>query len=149
MVSVRCKVQWNGRTQKSGHQTRDKAQRPSLTHIVLFAAASLQELADTDEKGDEDQGEDDGDDDDFHFCQQLTVHLLVHAVSCCNNNKDYITNTALSTRLYTLSLISHLIYPLTAKVVGAPQMILQPVPSTFLCSPLPSEIWRTPGLYIP
>ena len=44
---------------------------------------------------------------------------------------------------------SHLIYPLTARVVGAPQMILQPVCSIFPCSPLPSGTWRTPGLSIP
>ena len=30
-----------------------------------------------------------------------------------------------------------IIYPLTARVVGAPQMILQPVSSIFPCSPLP------------
>ena len=42
-----------------------------------------------------------------------------------------------------------IIYPLTAKVVGAPQMILQPVFSIFPCSPLPFETCRTPGLSIP
>ena len=40
-------------------------------------------------------------------------------------------------------------YPLTAGVVGAPQMTSQLVPSIFLCSPLPSGAWRTPGLSIP
>ena len=44
---------------------------------------------------------------------------------------------------------SHLIYPLTARVVGAPQMISQPVSSIFPCSPLPSGTWRTPVLSIP
>ena len=39
--------------------------------------------------------------------------------------------------------------PLTARVVGAPQMILQPVLSIFPCSPLPSGTCRTPGLSIP
>ena len=38
---------------------------------------------------------------------------------------------------------------LTARVVGAPQMISQPVSCIFLCSPLPSVTWRTPGLSIP
>ena len=42
-----------------------------------------------------------------------------------------------------------IINPLTATVVGAPQMILQPVFSNFHCSPLPSETCRTPGLSIP
>ena len=39
--------------------------------------------------------------------------------------------------------------PLTAGVVGAPQMTSQPVSSSFLCSPLPSGTRRTPGLSIP
>ena len=42
-----------------------------------------------------------------------------------------------------------IIYPFTARVVGAPQMISQPVSSIFPCSPLPSGICRTPGLSIP
>ena len=47
-----------------------------------------------------------------------------------------------------VSLSSHLIYPLTVRVVGAPQMISQPVSSIFPCSPLPSGTWPTPGLSI-
>ena len=43
------------------------------------------------------------------------------------------------------SLSSHLIYPLTERVVGAPQMILLPVSSIFSSSPLPSGTCRTPG----
>ena len=42
-----------------------------------------------------------------------------------------------------------IINPLTERVVGAPQMILQPVFSIFPCSPLPSGTCRTPGLSIP
>ena len=42
-----------------------------------------------------------------------------------------------------------IINPLTARVVGAPQMILQPVFSIFPCSPLPSGTCWTPGLSIP
>ena len=42
-----------------------------------------------------------------------------------------------------------IISPLTARVVGAPQMILQPVLSVFPCSPLPSGTCQTPGLSIP
>ena len=42
-----------------------------------------------------------------------------------------------------------IINPLTAWVVGAPQMILQPVFSIFVCSPLSSGTCRTPGLSIP
>ena len=39
--------------------------------------------------------------------------------------------------------------PLTARVIGAPKMILQPIFSIFPCSPLPSGICQTPGLSIP
>ena len=42
-----------------------------------------------------------------------------------------------------------IINPLTARVVGVPQMILQPVFSIFPCSPLLSGTCRTPGLSIP
>ena len=45
--------------------------------------------------------------------------------------------------------LSHLIYPLTARVIWAPQMILQPVSSIFPCSPLPSGTWWSPGLSFP
>ena len=47
------------------------------------------------------------------------------------------------------SFASHLNYPLTARVVWAPQMISQPVSSISPCSPLPSGTWRTPGLSVP
>ena len=39
--------------------------------------------------------------------------------------------------------------PSTVRVVGALQIIPQPVSSVLLCSPLPSGTWRTPGLSIP
>ena len=42
-----------------------------------------------------------------------------------------------------------IIYPLTASVVWAPQMILQTVFSIFPCSPLPSGTLQSPGLSIP
>ena len=48
-----------------------------------------------------------------------------------------------------VSLSSHLISPLTTRVVWAPQMILQPVSSILPCSPLPSETRWTPGPSIP
>ena len=41
-----------------------------------------------------------------------------------------------------------IINSVTARVVGAPQMILEPVFSIVSCSPLPSVTWRTPGLTI-
>ena len=42
-----------------------------------------------------------------------------------------------------------IIFPLTSRVVWAPQMISQPVSSIFLYSPLLSGTRRTPGLSIP
>ena len=45
--------------------------------------------------------------------------------------------------------LSSLIYILTARVFGAPQMISQPVSSIFRFSSPPSGTWRTPGLSIP
>ena len=42
-----------------------------------------------------------------------------------------------------------IINSLTARVVGAPQIILKPVFSIFLCFPLPSWTCRTPGQSIP
>ena len=42
-----------------------------------------------------------------------------------------------------------IINTLTARVIGAPPMILQPVFSIFPCSSLPSGTCRTPGLSIP
>ena len=43
----------------------------------------------------------------------------------------------------------YLIYPLAARVIWAPQMILQAVSSIFPCSPLPFGTWPTPGLSNP
>ena len=50
---------------------------------------------------------------------------------------------------YKLMFSPSFTYPLTERDVGAPQMTSQPVFSNFLCSPLPSGTWRTPGLSIP
>ena len=46
------------------------------------------------------------------------------------------------------SLSPHLMYPLITRVVGAPQMISQPVSAIFPCSSLPFGTLRTPGLSI-
>ena len=48
-----------------------------------------------------------------------------------------------------INIISIIIYSFVARVVGAPQMISQPVSSIFPCSPLPSGTWRTPGFCLP
>ena len=48
-----------------------------------------------------------------------------------------------------LAVNHHHHHPFTARVVGAPQIILQPVFSIFPCSPLLFGTCRTPGLSIP
>ena len=45
--------------------------------------------------------------------------------------------------------IINITFPLTARVVGALEMISQSISSIFMCSPLPCGTWRTPGLSIP
>ena len=50
--------------------------------------------------------------------------------------------------LLIIIIIIIILNPLTARVVGAPQMFLQPVFSIFPCSPLPSGTCGTPGLSI-
>ena len=55
----------------------------------------------------------------------------------------------ITSALFQQKIIIFIIYPLTTRVVGAPQMILQPVSSIFPCSPLPSGTCQTPGLSIP
>ena len=52
-------------------------------------------------------------------------------------------------QLFICEEIIIIIYPLIARIVGAPQMTSQPVSSIFPCPPLPSGTWRTPGLSIP
>ena len=79
--------------------------------------------------------------------QRNDHHLLV-----TNALRDKIQNaTQLQQQLFHAagSLFVIIIYPLTARVVGAPQMTSQPVFSIFPCSPLPPGTCRTPGLSIP
>ena len=83
------------------------------------------------------------------FCEQRelwTVLLLLFSLSVT------LFVNLFSTTVETLTMpvyIIIIINPLTARVVWAPQMILQPVFSIFTCSPLPSGTCRTPSLSIP
>ena len=52
----------------------------------------------------------------------------------------------LSSMQCVLFIIIIIIYPLTARVVEAPQMISQAVSFIFPCTPLPSGTWRTPAV---
>ena len=64
-------------------------------------------------------------------------------------NFVHFANLIRTTRLvYFIIITIIIIYPLTTRVVGAPQMIFQPLFSMFHCSPLPSGTCRTPSLSI-
>ena len=87
----------------------------------------------------------------------VSTEILVSAADCRteSHTDTHIhtrTQTHTDTHVYT-QIYAHthasLIYPITTRVVGAPQLILQPVSSIFPCSLLPSGTWRTPGLSIP
>ena len=75
--------------------------------------------------------------------KQTSVYLLV-----IQSTSDWIT-CLFSFFFFQNYIIIVIIYPLAARVVGAPQMISQPVFSIFPSSPLPSGTCRTPGLSIP
>ena len=79
------------------------------------------------------------------FCQGIRV--CCSTMYYCSSHGKYWLFWRLCLRIFEQFII--IIYPLTARVVGAPQMILQTVFSIFPCSPLPSGTWRTPGLSIP
>ena len=76
----------------------------------------------------------------------ISVFMALSTVSHSINSPD---NSPFSHSVLVVFIIIIIIYPLTTKVVGAPQMISQPVFSIFLSSPLPTGTWRTPGLSIP
>ena len=69
----------------------------------------------------------------------------------CRSGESNLRLRRVGPMLYQLSYIIMIIiiYPLTARVVGAPQKISQPVSSSLPCSPLPFGTWRPPGLSIP
>ena len=72
------------------------------------------------------------------FARLALIISQTHTISMSNNNRK-------TYHMYYNS-TDRLIYPLTVRVIGAPQTILQPVSSIFPCSPLPSGTCRTPGL---
>ena len=83
-------------------------------------------------------------------------HSILHTVSLgwgwiCKMQRlsSLLWGTSISHSSQVHSFIIIIINPLTARVVGAPQMILQPVFSIFSpCSPLLTGTCRTPGLSI-
>ena len=99
----------------------------------------------------------------YHFkhpSPSLHIHKCLHACMCAHMQMpfclvDFFICACLWVGvwvcffLYLKWFIIIIINPLTARVVGAPQMILQPFFSTFPCSPLPSGTCWTPGLSIP
>ena len=79
-------------------------------------------------------------------CTCTKEWILSSHITWLRQEKHYSVSFLVMTNVIIIIII---IYSLTARVVGAPQMISQPDSSIFLCSPLPSETWRTPGLSIP
>ena len=81
-------------------------------------------------------------------CECTTIRTLEKG-SLVTTTRDYIRSERdFHKKIINITIII-IIYPLTATVVGAPQMISQPVSSILPCSPLPSGTCRTPGLSIP
>ena len=76
----------------------------------------------------------------------LVLQLQVQLLRSCKHEREF---RLVAAKVLQIVSSHHLIYPLTARVVGAPQMISQPVSSIYPCSPLPSGTSRTPGLSIP
>ena len=81
------------------------------------------------------------------MCQSGKL-TLPHSVQLVPR-EDHAGNTPWPPHIHLHRWIIIIINPLTARVVGAPQIILQPVFSILPCSPLFSGTCRTPGLFIP
>ena len=77
------------------------------------------------------------------FWPDLMNWRHVHTAAVCVSLRWSLSN------IIIIIIIIIIINPLTARVVGAPQLILQPVFFIFPCSPLPYGTCRTPGLSIP
>ena len=76
--------------------------------------------------------------------------LPVPAIAECESVLGVVPQAFKASDLALKDLHLHLhLYTFSAGVVGPPQMTSQPVSSAFLCSPLPSGTWRTPGRSIP
>ena len=71
------------------------------------------------------------------------------ALFYCESLDPFLIIIIISINIIIIIIIIIIIYPLIARVFGAPQMISQPVFSIFPCSPLPSGTCRTPGLSTP
>ena len=78
----------------------------------------------------------------------LSPHMHDVTDTDCRAHKTRTNGRAFATVIIIIIIII-ISNPLTARVVGAPQMISQPVSSIFPCSPLPSGTCRTPGLSVP
>ena len=84
------------------------------------------------------------------ICQtESTKHTVYQQITPNREHKMVYQQVMPNRQHRTCIIIIIIIYPLTMRVIGAPQMISQPISSTFPCSPLPSGTWRTPRLSIP
>ena len=86
------------------------------------------------------------------LCMLLSVRFFFFGwIGCCRNVHYYYYYVELDVfwKSHPPVIIITINNSLTAKVVGAPHMISQPVSSLFPCSPLPPGTCRTPGLSSP
>ena len=78
----------------------------------------------------------------------LTVSVHPHVQSHAFTSIAHVKDPVVHVWVWWINIII-IIYPLTTRVVGAPQMSSQAVASIFPCSPQPSGTWQTQGLSIP
>ena len=78
------------------------------------------------------------------YCLVKVMHLVFnsHAGKLIVTVGASCTSCTVPYNSRDVCLIIIIIYPLTTRVVGAPQMISQQVSSIFPCSPLPSGTYR-------
>ena len=80
-------------------------------------------------------------------CNQLKQITVISTLNQTQNHLTCYQSTQYHMVIIIIIIII-IIYLLNVKIVGAPQLILQPVSSIFPCSPLASWTWRIPGLSI-
>ena len=91
------------------------------------------------------------------FSIVLREVLRRHETDCMMSGAEPVDKPSTSTEFIIIIINNSIIIissssssdPLAARIVWAPQMILQPVCSIFLCSPQPSGTWRSRGRSIP
>ena len=79
----------------------------------------------------------------------LNMTQLAPSMSCTLSHQRALAKLIHFLKNTRILSFTYLIYSLTTRIIGAPQITSQPVSFIFLCSPQPSGTWWTPGLSIP